>query len=60
MEDLPLLARRFVQLLACRMGKQLGEIPAEVLDRLARHRWPGNIRELENVIERAVILAART
>jgi DNA-binding NtrC family response regulator len=57
MEDVPLLARRFVQQLASRMGKQIDEIPSEVLERLARHRWPGNIRELQNVLERAVILA---
>jgi formate hydrogenlyase transcriptional activator len=55
-EDVPLLIRHFVNIFAQRMKKQIEVIPPEVIDTLARHTWPGNIRELENYIERAVIL----
>jgi formate hydrogenlyase transcriptional activator len=39
------------------MGKEIGAIPSEALDRLLDYPWPGNIRELQNLIERAVILS---
>ncbi len=55
-EDVPLLIRHFVNIFAQRMKKQIEVIPPEVIDTLAQHTWPGNIRELENYIERAVIL----
>jgi formate hydrogenlyase transcriptional activator len=55
-EDVPLLIRHFVNFFAQRMKKQIEVIPPEVIDTLAGHTWPGNIRELENCIERAVIL----
>src|ERR1700734_669633 len=55
--DIPLLARHFVQQAAQRMHKVIDTIPSETVQALIRYRWPGNIRELENVIERAVILS---
>ncbi len=54
--DIPLLVRHFVQKSARRMGKRIDTIPAHVIEALTRWHWPGNIRELENFIERAVIL----
>jgi len=56
-EDIPLLAGYFVEKHGSRVGKKLRTIGKETLGRLAAYAWPGNIRELENVIERAVILA---
>jgi PAS domain S-box-containing protein len=56
-EDIPTLARYFVQKYAPRMNKRIQTIPAETMEALLRWRWPGNIRELENFIERAVILS---
>ncbi|MCU1257177.1 MAG: fhlA [Bryobacterales bacterium] len=55
-EDIPLLVTHFVEIFAHRMNKRIEVIPPAVINRLARHRWPGNIRELENYVERAVIL----
>lgn len=55
-EDVPLLIRHFVNIFAKRMNKRVEVIPLEIIDTLARYPWPGNIRELENFIERAVIL----
>jgi formate hydrogenlyase transcriptional activator len=55
--DIPLLVRRFVQQAARRMNKAIDTIPCETMHQLAQYHWPGNIRELENVIERAVILS---
>ena len=55
--DIPLLAMFFVQKLAARMGKQIAKIAEETLSKLVSYPWPGNIRELQNVIERAVILS---
>ena len=56
-EDIPALASYFVQKYAPRMNKRIQTIPAETMEALTRWRWPGNIRELENFIERAVILS---
>ena len=56
-EDIPLLARHFVDLYAQRMGKRIETIPAETMESFRRYRWPGNIRELQNFIERSVILS---
>jgi len=56
-EDIPLLAGHFVKLICKKMHRPNLELTDAVLDRLARHDWPGNIRELQNVIERAVITA---
>jgi formate hydrogenlyase transcriptional activator len=56
-EDIPLLVRHFVQHFARRMKRTIETIPSETMDALVRYSWPGNIRELENLIERAVILS---
>lgn len=55
--DIPLLVHHFVQKHATRMNKRIETIQPEVMQALERWRWPGNIRELENLIERAVILS---
>jgi transcriptional regulator with GAF, ATPase, and Fis domain len=55
-EDIPLLVRFFVQKLAGRMQKHIETIPAAAMKALTNWDWPGNIRELENIVERAVIL----
>jgi len=55
-EDVPLLARAFVEQFARRMGKRFEAIDAGTLERLSARSWPGNVRELKHVIERAVIL----
>ncbi|MGA8578966.1 MAG: sigma 54-interacting transcriptional regulator, partial [Bryobacteraceae bacterium] len=56
-EDIPLLVRYFVQQNARRMKRRITSIPAETMEALTRYHWPGNIRELANFIERAVILS---
>jgi transcriptional regulator with GAF, ATPase, and Fis domain len=56
-EDIPALVAHFVDLYSRRMSKQIEQIPAETLSALSSYSWPGNIRELQNMIERAVILA---
>jgi formate hydrogenlyase transcriptional activator len=55
-EDIPLLTRFFVQKHAQRMNRRIETIPEAVMDALTRYDWPGNIRELQNVIERSVLL----
>jgi formate hydrogenlyase transcriptional activator len=55
-EDIPLLVRYFTQKYARRMEKQIESIPAATMKKLSGWHWPGNIRELENFIERSVIL----
>jgi len=56
-EDIPALVTHFVELFGRRMGKQIKHIPPEIMSALSSHPWPGNIRELQNLIERAVILS---
>jgi formate hydrogenlyase transcriptional activator len=56
-DDIPRLVRHFAQKVAGRMGRRIETIPAAAMDALVQYSWPGNIRELENVIERAVILS---
>ena len=56
-EDIPALVTHFVERFGHRMGRQIEHIPAETMTALASHEWPGNIRELQNLIERAVILS---
>lgn len=56
-EDISLLAQMFLQKSATRANKPNLKIPLSVMEKLERYHWPGNIRELENVIERQVILA---
>jgi formate hydrogenlyase transcriptional activator len=57
-EDIPLLVRHFVDKFAGRMNKEVSHISDEVMDVLSGCDWPGNIRELQNVIERAVIMSS--
>jgi formate hydrogenlyase transcriptional activator len=56
-EDIPMLVRHFVQHFARRMNRNIETIPSETMEALSRYSWPGNIRELQNLIERAVILS---
>ncbi|GMN10298.1 hypothetical protein MTsPCn9_12870 [Croceitalea sp. MTPC9] len=55
MEDLSLLVRQFVSKTGKKIGKSIDTIPEALISRLGEHHWPGNIRELENIVERAVI-----
>jgi formate hydrogenlyase transcriptional activator len=59
-EDIPLLVRYFTQKYARRMEKQIESIPSGAMKKLSAWHWPGNIRELENFIERSVILSHGT
>jgi formate hydrogenlyase transcriptional activator len=56
-DDIPALAEHFAQQCSSRMGRPVPVITEPVMDALKRWTWPGNIRELQNVIERAVILS---
>ncbi len=56
-EDIPALVTHFVEKFTRRMGKEIDSIPEDTLAALSAYQWPGNIRELQNLIERAVILA---
>src|SRR4029077_17700487 len=56
-DDIPRLVRHFTPHFARRMGRRIETVSSAVMDALARYPWPGNIRELQNVIERAVILS---
>ena len=55
-EDIPVLARYFLKIYSSRNGKSVEEIPKEQMERLTAYHWPGNIRELENALQRALIL----
>jgi formate hydrogenlyase transcriptional activator len=59
-EDIPTLVRYFTQHYAVRMKKNIQTVPTKTLDVLSRYAWPGNIRELENLVERSVILTQGT
>jgi transcriptional regulator with GAF, ATPase, and Fis domain len=56
-EDIPALVTHFVEILGRRLGRQIKHIPPETMSALSSYHWPGNIRELQNLIERAVILS---
>jgi transcriptional regulator with GAF, ATPase, and Fis domain len=56
-EDIPALVMHFVEILGRRMGREIEHIPPETMSALSSYPWPGNIRELQNLIERAVILS---
>jgi transcriptional regulator with GAF, ATPase, and Fis domain len=56
-EDIPALVTHFVEILGRRLGRQIEHIPQETMSALSSYHWPGNIRELQNLIERAVILS---
>ena len=59
-DDIPLLVWHFVEKYSQQMDKCIDQIPEETIEALTRYHWPGNIRELQNVIERAVILTQGT
>jgi formate hydrogenlyase transcriptional activator len=59
-EDIPDLVQHFVEIYGRRMGKQIDRVPAESMTAFASYEWPGNIRELQNFIERSVILSDGT
>ena len=58
-EDIPLLIAHFIEKIAAAQGKQVRGVAPEAMALLERYHWPGNIRELENVIERAMVLGSR-
>jgi formate hydrogenlyase transcriptional activator len=57
-EDIPLLVRHYARQIGERLGKSISEVPAQVIREFTKYNWPGNIRELQNVIERAVIVSS--
>jgi formate hydrogenlyase transcriptional activator len=59
-EDIPDLVQHFVEIFGRRMGKQIERVPTETMSELTAYGWPGNIRELQNFIERSVILSDGT
>lgn len=56
-EDIPLLVNHFINKIGKRIGKEIKSIPGKTIEQLTRYDWPGNIRELEHVLERALILS---
>jgi len=56
-EDIPMLVSHFTQLFAHRVNKKIESVPTETMNALVNYSWPGNIRELQNVIERAVLVS---
>jgi formate hydrogenlyase transcriptional activator len=56
-EDIPALVEHFAEVFGCRMRRQIQHIPAETMAAFSSYPWPGNIRELQNLVERAVILS---
>ena len=56
-EDIPALVMHFVEIFGRRIGKEIEHIPAETMAAFTSYAWPGNIRELQNLVERAVILS---
>jgi formate hydrogenlyase transcriptional activator len=56
-EDIPVLVTHFVEIFCRRMDKQIAHIPEETMEAFSSYQWPGNIRELQNLVERAVILS---
>ena len=57
-EDIPVLVRHFVQHFARRMNRVIDTSPSDTMEALVRHSWPGNIRELQNLVEHSVILSS--
>jgi hypothetical protein len=57
-EDIPILVRHFTKRYAAKMGRQIDKIPSETMRALCSWHWPGNVRKLENFIERSVILSS--
>jgi transcriptional regulator with GAF, ATPase, and Fis domain len=56
-DDIPLLVSHFINKFSAKVGKRIENVPQNVLDSLQTYHWPGNIRELENIVERAVVLS---
>ena len=56
-DDIPILTRHFIKKYAAKMNREIGKIPTDTMRALVAFPWPGNIRELENFIERSVILS---
>jgi transcriptional regulator with GAF, ATPase, and Fis domain len=59
-EDIPLLVEHFVRQIGADMGKKIDKIPIKVMEQLKAYEWPGNIRELRNVVERSLITSPRS
>jgi formate hydrogenlyase transcriptional activator len=57
-DDIPLLVSHYARQIGERLGKSISEVPAQVMREFTEYNWPGNIRELQNVIERAVIISS--
>ncbi len=57
-EDIPLLVQHFIRKFASRMNKEVSHVSGEVMEALRHYDWPGNLRELQNVVERAVIISS--
>src|SRR2546423_2552393 len=57
-EDIPLLVRHFAEEFSRRMGRKVEAISSQTMNALREYQWPGNIRELQNIIERSVILSS--
>jgi transcriptional regulator with GAF, ATPase, and Fis domain len=55
-EDIPVLVRHFLAVTAAKMSRPVPELNATLIERMMKHAWPGNIRELQNAVERAIIL----
>jgi len=58
-EDIPLLTRFFCEKLGAKLGRKITDIPQKVIDKLVNYDFPGNVRELENLIERAIITSSK-
>src|SRR5580700_9697383 len=56
-EDIPALVTHFVEIFSRRVGRRIERVPSQTMAELSSYEWPGNIRELQNLIERAVILS---
>ena len=56
--DIPLLVRHFTQKYAARLNREIEEVPTATIEDLSKYDWPGNIRELQHIIERSVILTS--
>ena len=56
-EDIPILVRHFIRKFTARTGKKIETVPQKVMAALQGYHWPGNVREVENIIERAVIIS---
>ena len=59
LDDIPILVEHLVERYGTKVGKRIGTIEKQTMQLLQAHNWPGNIRELQNIIERAVVLCER-